>query len=57
METLKKFKNNKKPKIIIANTIKGKGVDFMEDKLEWHYKSPSEEQLELAKKLIYNNEK
>ena len=26
-----------KPKAIIADTIKGKGVDFMEDKLEWHY--------------------
>jgi transketolase len=26
-----------KPKIIIARTIKGKGVSFMEDKLVWHY--------------------
>jgi len=26
-----------KPKAIIADTIKGKGVDFMEDKLIWHY--------------------
>ena len=28
------------PKIIIARTTKGKGVKTMEDKLEWHYKSP-----------------
>lgn len=28
---------NKKPKIIIAHTIKGKGVSFMEDQLIWHY--------------------
>lgn len=28
---------NGKPKIIIANTIKGKGVSFMEDQLIWHY--------------------
>lgn len=35
---------NGKPKVIIAHTIKGKGVSFMEDKLLWHYKSPSEEQ-------------
>lgn len=28
---------NDKPKLIIANTIKGKGVDYMENKLEWHY--------------------
>ncbi|MBW8327120.1 MAG: transketolase [Prolixibacteraceae bacterium] len=35
---------NGKPKVIIANTIKGKGISFMEDKLLWHYKSPSEAQ-------------
>jgi transketolase len=28
---------NSKPKLVIANTIKGKGVDYMENKLEWHY--------------------
>lgn len=33
------------PIVIIANTIKGKGVSFMEDRLEWHFKSPNEEQL------------
>lgn len=33
-----------KPTVIIANTIKGKGVSFMENKLLWHYKSPNEEQ-------------
>ena len=36
------------PKVIIANTIKGKGVSFMEDKLLWHYKSPNEEQFNEA---------
>jgi transketolase len=39
---LNSFKQNEKPKVIVANTIKGKGVDFMENKLLWHYKSPSE---------------
>lgn len=29
-----------KPRAVIAHTIKGKGISFMEDKLEWHYKSP-----------------
>lgn len=33
------------PTAIIANTIKGKGGSFMENKLEWHFKSPNEEQL------------
>lgn len=41
------FENNK-PKVIIANTIKGKGVDFMEHSLAWHYKTPNKEQLENA---------
>jgi len=40
------------PTVIIANTIKGKGVDFMEDKLLWHYKSPSNEEFEEAIKQI-----
>ena len=37
-----------KPNIIIANTIKGKGVSFMENRIEWHYKSPDEDQLKMA---------
>jgi transketolase len=37
-----------KPLCIIANTIKGKGVDFMEDSLRWHYSSPDSEQLKDA---------
>lgn len=32
------------PTAIIAHTIKGKGLSFMEDRLEWHYKSPNDEQ-------------
>lgn len=35
-------------KVLIANTTKGKGVSFMENSIEWHYKSPNDEQLELA---------
>ena len=37
-----------KPSVLIAHTTKGKGVSFMEDKLEWHYKSPDENQLRIA---------
>ncbi len=37
-----------KPTIIIANTIKGKGVSFMENKAEWHGKALSEEELKIA---------
>jgi transketolase len=32
------------PKIIIADTIKGKGISFIENKLEWHYRWPSTEE-------------
>ncbi len=34
--TLLDLKNGK-PKLIIANTVKGKGVEYMENKMEWHY--------------------
>ncbi len=37
-----------KPTIIIANTIKGKGVSFMENKAEWHGTAPNSEQLQQA---------
>jgi transketolase len=36
------------PVVVIANTIKGKGVSFMEDRVEWHHKVPTREQVELA---------
>lgn len=34
-----------KPTMIIAHTVKGKGIPTMEDKLEWHYRPPKESQL------------
>lgn len=34
-----------KPSVIVAWTIKGQGVSFMENKLEWHYRSPNDKQL------------
>ena len=37
-----------RPSVIIANTVKGKGVTFMEDDNNWHYKTPNSEELELA---------
>ncbi len=37
-----------KPTMIIAKTIKGKGVSFMEGKAEWHGKAPSEEEFKQA---------
>lgn len=34
-----------RPSVLIAHTIKGKGVSFMENSVEWHYRSPNAEQL------------
>jgi len=36
------------PSCLIARTVKGKGVDFMENNLKWHYSSPSGERLDDA---------
>lgn len=45
-ESLNSMKKNGKPKIIIAHTVKGKGIEFMENKLLWHYRSPSEKEFD-----------
>jgi transketolase len=37
-----------RPVALIANTIKGKGVSFIEDRVEWHHKVPTAEQVEAA---------
>jgi transketolase len=37
-----------RPTVLLCNTVKGKGVSFMQDELAWHYKSPNEEQLRQA---------
>lgn len=37
-----------RPSVVIAHTVKGKGVSFMEGKLAWHYRSPKDAELEQA---------
>lgn len=37
-----------RPKVIIANTVKGKGVSFMEDDNNWHYRIPSADEVRTA---------
>lgn len=41
-------KQKGKPSVIVAKTIKGKGVDFMENQAGWHGKAPNEEQARSA---------
>lgn len=37
-----------RPSVVIAHTVKGKGVSFMEDDLEWHYRPPNDNDLKRA---------
>ncbi|MBX2995760.1 MAG: transketolase [Bdellovibrionaceae bacterium] len=41
-------KETNRPRLIVADTVKGKGISFMENDNIWHYKSPSESQFEQA---------
>lgn len=47
LDTLQQHRNGK-PKAIIAHTVKGKGVSYMENKLEWHYLPMTPQQYEAA---------
>lgn len=47
-----KQKNRSKPLAIIANTVKGKGVSFMENSHNWHHGVAKGEQIEIAKKEL-----
>jgi transketolase len=46
-----------KPTVIIAHTVKGKGVSFMENQVSWHGKAPNEEQFNEAMKELEYSEK
>jgi transketolase len=55
LKTINKLKKLKgKPKVIIAHTVPGKGVSFMENKWQWHGKAPS---IEEAKKALIELQK
>lgn len=45
--------SNSKPKAIIAKTVKGKGISFMENQVKWHYSCPNEKELQDALNEIY----
>ena len=47
-EAVEYAKKCNKPCAIIANTIKGKGVSFMENQAGWHGKAPNDEEFEIA---------
>lgn len=41
-----------RPSLIVADTVKGKGISFMENANEWHYRSPNDEQYAAALKEL-----
>jgi len=45
-------RNSPQPLMVIANTIKGKGVSFMERKLAWHHGVPAGEELKIARQEL-----
>lgn len=51
-EALEASKNSDKPTAIIAKTVKGKGVSFMENQCGWHGKAPSDEDCAKALKEL-----
>ncbi len=47
-DAVEQAKLNSKPTVIIANTVKGKGVSYMENNVGWHGKAPNAEEFEIA---------
>ena len=41
-----------KPALVIFNTVKGKGVSFMEDDNNWHYRAPTADEVVAARREL-----
>lgn len=52
INALTSLKMSNLPSLLIANTIKGKGISFMENQAKWHHGAPSQAEYEQAKKEI-----
>ncbi len=39
-----------KPSVVLANTVKGKGISFIENRVEWHYRIPVGEEIAIARR-------
>ena len=44
--------DQQKPTMIVAHTVKGKGISFMEDDNNWHYRIPTGDEVQLARKEL-----
>ncbi len=45
-------KDSSRPHLVIAHTVKGKGVSFMENKPDWHHRAPTADELDLAEREL-----
>jgi transketolase len=54
LKKIKKKNKNKKPTVLIADTIKGKGASFMENQIHWHHGVPTTENYIQFKKELIN---
>jgi transketolase len=52
LDALDRLAGRNKPLCVIAHTIKGKGVSYMEDQVGWHHGVPTQAQLDLAMKEL-----
>jgi len=52
LSCLNKANNSKLPVMILCNTIKGKGVSFMENSIKWHHSLPNHDEIEKARKEL-----
>lgn len=52
MDAFKTVRGGDRPTMILANTIKGKGVSFMEGVLKWHHSVPTQKELDIARKEL-----
>ena len=49
LEVKLRIRSDKVPRILVAHTVKGKGISFMEDDNNWHYRIPTSEEVHLAR--------
>lgn len=52
LDAFKDFRKSSRPLVVIARTVKGKGVSFMEKKIPWHHSVPSGENLKIARQEL-----
>jgi transketolase len=46
-----------KPNLVLAHTVKGKGISYMEDSIPWHHRVPTDEELKIAMRELDAAEK